>query len=110
MVDLAKGLKYGLREDGTPKGAGFFGELKRPDGDISTELSQDSEFNGKKLLYPLLVPTLNRQEINHLLMDGDLRNELGRRISDKAYEHAVNRVKAGRSQWAEDGEIYPAPK
>ena len=34
-------LDYGTREDGTPKGNGFFGPLQRKDGsnDVSTEIS-----------------------------------------------------------------------
>ena len=33
---------YGMRHGTiTPKGKGYFGELKRPDGDSSTELSSE---------------------------------------------------------------------
>ena len=38
---------YGMRHGTiTPKGKGYFGELKRPDGDSSTELSSEFEYKG----------------------------------------------------------------
>ena len=58
---------YGNRVDGTPKGPGFLGTLKRPDGKISTELSIGVEFDGKERLIPALVPTLTKTEIDYLL-------------------------------------------
>ena len=49
---------FGMREDGTPKGMGWLGLLKRPDGKVSSELSVGVEINGKETLLPLFVPTL----------------------------------------------------
>ena len=57
---------YGMRHGTiTPKGKGYFGELKRPDGYSSTELSSEFEYKGGKVEYPLIVPTLSEAEINH---------------------------------------------
>ncbi len=98
---------YGLREDGTPKGLGYFGVLRSKDGrhDVSSELSADSIINGKRLFYPLLVPTLNRDEID-LLLSGAKPTDA---IYDKAIEHAFQRIKAGKSPFAGEGEQIPLP-
>ena len=53
---------YGIRPDGTKKGCVVFGELKRPDGDISTELSIGVGFDNGDHEIPMLVPTLSRSE------------------------------------------------
>lgn len=95
-----KDYGYGTRTDGTFKGPGFLGELKRPDGGISTELSIGVEINGKEMEIPAIVPTLSKTEIEHLL-DG---NEPTDDIVRKAFDHAVKRLKDGKSPFfgAED--------
>ncbi len=92
---------YGLRPDGTQKGPGFLGTLKTPTGEVSTEISIGVEINGKETLIPSLVPTLTKEEINHLLsgkkpMEG---------IVDKAVAHAKKRIAEGKSPFAQEGEI-----
>ena len=96
---------YGLRPDGTPKGKGFFGELQRPDGDKSTELSFDFEVDGKKILAPLIVPGLSKQELQHLL-DG---KQPTNKHYDKAMKFALDRIKVGLSPFAGPDEIQAAP-
>lgn len=91
---------YGARVDGTPKGLGFFGELKRPDGKVSTELSAGFNFDGKEREVPLLVPTLTQAEITHLLAG----KEPTKLIEGKAIEHAQQRIAAGKSPFAQPGE------
>jgi hypothetical protein len=88
---------YGNRTNGTPKGVGFLGELKRPDGSVSTELSMDVTVDGKKMLIPTLVPTLTKEEINFLLSGGRPTKE----ISNKAFQHAMERKKKGLSPFAD---------
>ncbi len=88
-----KDYGYGTRPDGTFKGPGFLGELKRPDGGISTELSIGVNIDGKEIDIPLLVPTLTKEEIEHLLEGKELTDA----IVDKAVKHAVKRRKEGRS-------------
>ena len=66
--DYTKEPKKELRADGTPKGEGYFGKLKRPDGDVSTELSIGVNLGGKETEIPTLVPTLSEEEKNYLLM------------------------------------------
>ncbi len=97
---------YGLREDRTPKGVGFFGELRRPDGDMSTELSFDFDQDGKKVFAPLLVPTLSRQEIDLLLSGAKPTPD----IFNKASQHAMERLRLGKPAFALPDELYPVPK
>lgn len=97
---------YGKRPDGTPKGTGFFGEIPRPDGKISTELSADVDIDGKNIAFPLLVPSLSLEEINHLVSG----NPPTPQIYDKAIGFAVERMKAGLSPFAGQGEQVPLPK
>src|SRR5262245_58678233 len=97
---------YGLREDKTPKGKGYFGELHRPDGGYSTELSFDFDHpEHGKVFAPLLVPTLTRAEINHLL-SGAVPTEA---IYNKAQDFAVQRIISGKPTFALPGELYPVP-
>jgi hypothetical protein len=88
---------YGNRTDGTPKGKGFMGELKRPDGGISTELSIGVNIDGKETEIPSLVPTLTKTETDHLLAGG--KPTPG--IVSKATTHAVKRIKNGLSPFAD---------
>lgn len=100
---------YGKRVDGTPKGLGFFGEIKRADDPkmISTELSATFEIAGKTVLMPLLVPTLSRDEIN-ALVSGD--KNATKEIYDKAFQHGIARIQAGKSPFADTGEQVPLPQ
>ena len=96
---------YGARTDGTPKGRGYFGELKRPDGDISTELSIGINLGGNETEIPMLVPVLSRAEIDHLLSGGEPTESIVR----KAADHAKQRIQAGKSPYAGPGETSPLP-
>lgn len=108
---------YGNRTDGTPKGAGFFGELPRRDDptSFSGELSAEVTIGGKPLLFPLLVPTLTREEIDHLLSTSkaDLHDPGAQKIEagiyEKAIQHAVGRIQTGKSPFAGEGEFHPLP-
>lgn len=82
------------------KGLGYFGELKRPDGMISTELSVGVNIDGKEIQIPSLVPTLTQKEINYLLGG----NEPTKQIINKAVEHAKKRIAAGKNPFAQTGE------
>ena len=99
-------MEYGLRQDGTQKGQGYFGELKRPDANISTELSIGVEFDGEEVEIPLLVPTLTRREIDSLLKG----SEPTKQMVHKAVKHAKRRMKQGKSPFAtEEEEPRPLP-
>jgi hypothetical protein len=89
-------MEYGKRADGSEKGAGYFGELQRPGGGISTEMSIGVGINGKETEIPLLVPTLTPAEVS-LLLRGDKPTSV---IVDKAYNHAMTRIKQNKSPFA----------
>jgi len=100
---------YGMRHGTmTPKGKGFFGDLKRPDGDSSTELSSEFEYQGKKVEYPLIVPTLSKSELDVLLRGEKPTND----IYDKAESWAKFRIDKGMSPFASStgNEKFPIPK
>ena len=91
---------YGKRKDGTNKSVGFMGELKRPDGGVSTEISIGIELDGKEVEIPLLVPTLDKKEIDALLKDEKPTKEM----IDKAAKHAIERMKTGKSPFYDPDE------
>ena len=107
-------MDYGKRPDGQAKGAGFFGELKRPDGEISTEISMGVGIDGKETLIPLIVPTLTKSELNYLLKS-DVKSKtffqkMPESIINKAVDHAVSRMNANKSPFAGKDEVYEVPK
>jgi hypothetical protein len=87
---------YGSRRDGSPKGRGYLGLLKRPDGDNMTEYTVGIEMDGQEIDIPSIVPTLDQSEIDHLLnmSDGD---RMPQNIMKKAHEHAMQRIQQGLS-------------
>jgi len=88
------------------KGLGYFGELKRPDGMISTELSVGVNIDGKEIEIPSLVPTLTKNEIDYLLKG----NKPTKQILDKAVKHAMKRIKEGQNPFAQKGEQLSKPE
>jgi len=90
----------GKAATGREKGQGYFGELKRPDGKIFTELSIGVNIDGKEMEIPSLVPTLTQKEIDYLLQG----NEVTKQIVGKAVEHAKQRIREGKSPFAQKGE------
>jgi hypothetical protein len=106
-------MDYGNRPNGSAKGMGFFGELKRPDGGVSTEISVGVGIDGKETNIPLIVPTLTKKELNYLLRT-DIKgkgffNNMPSSIMDKAYDHAKTRMKSGMSPFAGPDEAVEAP-
>lgn len=104
-----KNTPYGMREDQTPKGEGYFGKIKRLDNPsmFSTELSASTEFklNGRAVLFPLLVPTLSREEIDHLVSGKEPTDA----ITQKAEAFARQRIAKGLSPFAGSGEQGQVP-
>ena len=85
------------RQDGSRKGMGFLGPLKFHDGSTSTELSIGVNLGGKEVSIPLLVPTLDKAEIQHLMSGGN-PTEI---TVQKAVEHARQRMMQGLSPFKE---------
>jgi hypothetical protein len=91
---------------GTLKGKGYFGEIPVNQGGAMTEFSSAYEQNGKMVSHPLLVPTLNKQEIDLLRMGIEPTPE----IYKKAQDYAQQRIGAGQSPFASPQELrYPMP-
>lgn len=90
---------FGARSDGSQKGAGFLGVLKRPDGDVSTELSVGVNIGGKEMDIPTLVPTLTESEIAQVLnlKPGEPMPEV---VVQKAADFARTRLAAGKPVFA----------
>jgi len=95
---------YGKRQDGTNKAQGFLGELKRPDGNISTEISAGVTLDGKNIDIPLLVPGLSKEHIDYLIntdpSSKTFFKDMPSGIMDIALSHAKMRMKQGKSVFA----------
>lgn len=91
---------FGNRADGTPKGEGFLGVLPRPDGSVSTEISIGVNLDGRETEIPTLVPTLEPEEVNHLLSGGQPTEQ----IVGKAVAFARQRMAEGKTLFAQPGE------
>lgn len=105
-----------MRPDGTVKGEGFLGTMKRPDGWVMSEYSTGSpDITGQELDYPTMVPTLNRSELEEILTTrlekGKPPPRLSESILRKAADHARKRVLEGKGVFADPGEsqyhIFP---
>jgi len=91
---------------GTLKGKGYFGEIPVNQGGAMTEFSSAFEQDGKMVSHPLLVPTLNKQEIDLLKMGIEPTPE----IYKKAQDYAQKRIGSGQSPFASPQELrYPVP-
>ena len=93
---------YGNRPDGTPKGRGFLGELRMPDGRVMTEFSVGVDWGEGEQEIPTLVPSLSPQEIEHLRRGGQPTDA----IIDKAVKYARKRRFQGLSPFATPGIDY----
>lgn len=85
---------------GENKGKGYFGEVKRPDGRVSTEIGVGVNFGGKEVEIPTMVPGLTKEEMNYLMT----HDKPTPAIVKKAVEHAKKRIKEGKSPFAGPGE------
>jgi hypothetical protein len=97
--------KWDKRADGSQKGHGFLGLLRRKDGGVSSEISVGTEINGKETDIPLMVPTLTRAEVEQLL-----NNPVGEHMKippavfQKAVAFARTRIATGKSPFAQSDE------
>ncbi len=96
--------QWDKRADGSQKGSGFLGLLRRPDGGVSSEISVGVDMGGKEMEIPLMVPTLTRPEVETLLKadpkSADFWQSVPQSIKDKAIAFAKQRVAAGKSPFA----------
>jgi len=97
--------KWNKRADGSEKGQGFLGLLKRPDGKVSSEISVGVEINGKEVEIPTMVPTLTQEELDYLINNPvEQGHPIPQAIIQKAVEHAKMRMQKGLSPFAQPGE------
>jgi hypothetical protein len=96
---------WGYRVDGTPKGPGWFGPIPLPDGRVATEIGIGVELDGVETEIPSIVPTLSRDELDHLISGGWPTPEM----IQKAVTFAVLRRLMGQSVWAREGESVALP-
>jgi hypothetical protein len=94
------------RADGSSKGQGFLGLLKRPDGKVSSEISVGVQIDGKEVEIPTMVPTLAQSELDWLLTH-PANSRIPDSIMTKAVAHARQRISAGKSPFAQAGESPP---
>jgi hypothetical protein len=106
---------YGMRNletgqditQGTIKGKGYFGEVPMNQGGAMTEYSSAYGQDGNLVSHPLIVPTLNKQEIDLLKMGLEPTPE----IYKKAQDYAQQRIGAGQTPFATPQELrYPMPR
>lgn len=111
LANALKGIApYGFRhvdsvnEVSMPKGTGWMGALPNQAGGVSTELSSSND----GMSYPLLVPTLTKSEIAHLLANKEPTDDIYR----KAEAFAQYRQQQGQSPFISSiGELkWPIPK
>ena len=104
-----QGEDFGLRPDGTKKGNGWFGVLRNSKGQAVTEYSMQSEavkVDGKRIDFPMLVPTLNDAEKNAVLAasaNEQYDKDAFASAEQKAVDHARARLADGKSVWADEG-------
>lgn len=91
---------WGKREDGTDKGRGWLGLMRRPDGQVSSELSVSSDINGKETLFPLLVPGLSKDQVQQVLAATPEEAMKIPGVMQAASEFAKQRIAAGKSPFA----------
>lgn len=110
---------YGLREDGTKKGDGWFGEIKLPDGSVMTEVSITIEKNGVSVDIPTITPMTTKQELDFIARTASMRisemsgedKKMFEETAKKAEEWAERRWKQGKSPYITKGEEFvPLPK
>lgn len=95
---------YKKREDGTPAGPGYFGEImalgREEQTAIELPIEADvwTEDGLRRMLIPLIVPTLTLEELAHLV-DADVAIPT-EPILQKAVNHAAKRIAQGRSVFA----------
>ena len=98
---------YGPRHSGKGnsafKGRGWLGPLENSSGQVMSEYSIGVEIGGKEVEIPSIVPTLSYDEVQGILKTGEITDA----IRKKALEHAMGRIRMGKSPFVDDD---PAPE
>ena len=99
MLETILGQSFGKRENQEDKYTGFLGEIVLPDGTVMTEMSITVDIDGKETLIPAIVPT------NKNFLKDIAQKNITKQIRDNAVNHAMKRMKQGKSPFAEPGEF-----
>lgn len=111
-----KSTDYGLRNDGTRKGYGFFGPISLRDKNgkvfnnkFATEISVGVNINGKEIEIPTIVGSLTPEERKWITTEGNdpRRNPA---IMQKAIESAKSRMAKGLSPFRDTPPKKEEPK
>lgn len=96
---------YGKRPDGSNKGRGYLGEIKRPDGSVMTEVTTGIEIDGKEMDIPLITKYSTKEDIEYLkkadIKGNDFYKNMPAGLVDRAVQHALDRKKAGKPIYAD---------
>lgn len=96
---------YGKRPDGTNKGRGYLGEIKRPDGMIMTEVTTGVEIDGKEVDIPIITKYSTKEDIEYIknadIKGKDFYKNMPAGLMDRAVKHAMDRKKAGKPIYAD---------
>lgn len=106
-----------IREDGTQKGSGFLGGIKRLDNpdDISSEISIGVDWGSGERLIPQMVPTLDDNELKYLLSTPEEKlqaanPDLSKSIVQKSVRFAKEREAKGLPFFAQPDESPKEPR
>ena len=99
MLETILGQSFDKRVNQEDKYTGFLGKIELPDGTVMTEKSISVDIDGKKTLIPAIVPT-NKKFLKQIA-----QNNMNKQIIDNAVNHAMKRIKKGKSPFAEPGEF-----
>jgi len=99
MLETILGQSFGKRVNQEDKYTGFLGMIELPDGTVMTEKSISVDIDGKETLIPAIVPS-NKKFLKQIAQDN-----ISKQIINNAVNHAMKRMKQGKSPFAEPGEI-----
>lgn len=108
-TDLVGLAPHGFRHGSfAPKASGYYGYLPVEEG-VSTEISSEDRYGRE---YPLMVPTLSREELDTLLKYQGDPAYTPDRVYEKAHDWAEQRRAAGQNTFADttSGLRYPVPE
>jgi hypothetical protein len=97
---------YGVRIDGTQKGAGWQGEIPTADGGVMTEKSIGVQIGGKEVLIPAITANTTPAQKSYLasganlIADAQAGKPIAKQIIDDAVAHATPLVQQGKSPFA----------
>lgn len=96
---------YGARPDGSKKGLGYLGEIKRPDGTVMTEVTTGVNIDGKDIDIPVITPYATKSDLEYLkksdIKSEDFYQKMPKGLMDRAVQHALDRQQAGKPVYAD---------